>query len=113
HVFSWPPLKTAEAVLEGPLFVAHKGDDGSEEANLAADVALVEAPPFWWHVGLLLALGFFFLALFKNEGFRRRSWRALVHTWRTVCYLVWDLPAQMIPVEALGRVFESWVFQLV
>ncbi len=61
---------------------------------------------------LVVALGFFLLAVLHHAGFRRKCRRALFKAGRALRIVLIDWPIRLVQIPALKQIFGSWSFQL-
>ena len=92
---------------------------GQPETRLLQAVSVMTAmlgpippTPHWlWHVGLLLPVAIFAMALMQSRDFRWRCLRGLVAV-RQGLMVLWALPLRVVPLAELNRLLHTWVFQL-
>jgi hypothetical protein len=109
-----PTMTTIVQVLMGPAYSPKEGEMVGTAAYLAAHG---EEPPremvsVWWHLALLIPLGFFLIALIQNAAFRERVLNALAALGRGLRVVFVDVPLQFIPLAAIRRIIDTWLFQL-
>jgi hypothetical protein len=66
----------------------------------------------WVMLEAFLTLGIILLGLLHSERLRRWAWQAVVLVWRAVRGLLYDLPAWLVSLPLLRRLYQSWPFQI-
>ncbi len=108
----YPAAGWAAHVMLGPLHKDKPPEGASRESEAAHHDE--HPPPHWcWHWGVLAGVGLVALGIFESRAFRRQLLRALIVFWRGLRWITWDAPIGMVPVDAIQRTLNSWLFQSV
>jgi hypothetical protein len=112
--FHLSAVKPVVEVLMGPAYSTKEGEMVGTAAYLAEHGTEPhrEHLSLWWHFALLVPLGLFLLALLQNARFRERYLNALGMVWRCVLRLGGGVLSRIVPLAALRRLVDTWVFQL-
>jgi hypothetical protein len=71
-----------------------------------------EGIPAWVLLEIFLTLGVILLGLLHSERLRRWAWQTVLLGWRALRGLFYDLPAWLLSLPVLRRLYQSWPFQI-